>query len=104
MISAVLAVAVPTAVAAVVPAAATPAPSPSPSSAVTVDPNLGSPGILGFVFTFVLALALIALVLSLARQLRKVDRNARLAAVTEADDERASREPAAADDEPGRLP
>jgi len=48
---------------------------------VTVDPEvspeLGSPGIVGFVFTFVLAVALVVLALSLAKQLRKVDRHAR---------------------------
>lgn len=62
------------------------APAPSPTPAVQVDPNLGSPGILGFVFTFVLALVLIALVLSLSRHLRTVDRNARLATATDGAD------------------
>ena len=63
--------------------AAVAAPSPPPTPAAQVDPTFGSPGILGFVFTFLVALALIGLVMSLARQLRRVDRNARLAAVTE---------------------
>ena len=67
--------------AATIAAAVTPSPAPSP--AVQVDPNLGSPGILGFVFTFALALVLIGLALSLTRHLRKVDRNARLAAAAE---------------------
>lgn len=65
----------------IVAAAVTPSPTPSP--AIQVDPNLGSPGILGFVFTFALALVLIGLALSLTRHLRKVDRNARLAAAAE---------------------
>lgn len=41
-----------------------------------VSPELGSPGILGFVFTFLLALALVGLALLLVRQLRRVDRRA----------------------------
>ncbi len=50
-------------------------------SPLTVDPSVtpddgGSPGFLGFVFTFALAVVLILLALSLARQLRKVNRNA----------------------------
>lgn len=45
---------------------------------VTPDTG-GSAGFLGFVFTFALALALVVLVVSLRRQLRAVDRNARAA-------------------------
>jgi hypothetical protein len=48
-----------------------------------VAPTLGSPGFVGFLFTFLLAAALIALAWSLTRQLRKVDRNARLKAAAE---------------------
>jgi hypothetical protein len=70
-------------------------PSPSPSPAPQADPSLGSPGFVGFLFTFLLAAAVIALVWSMSRQLRKVDRNARLAAAAE---EGAADEPA--DDEP----
>ena len=81
LLTAVPTVALPTAAALL--GAATPSPMPTP--AIQVDPDLGSPGILGFVFTFVLALVLIALVLSMSRHLRKVDRNARLSAA--ADDE-----------------
>jgi hypothetical protein len=52
------------------------------------DPNVtpgpgGTGGFLGFVVTFLLAGALIALVLSLTRQLRKIDRNARAAALSD---------------------
>lgn len=50
---------------------------------VTTDPKVtpddgGSPGFLGFVFTFAVALALVGLILSMRRHLRTVDRNARL--------------------------
>ncbi|WP_029291760.1 hypothetical protein [Cellulomonas sp. HZM] len=56
--------------------AATPSPTPSPSGIVTAAQG-GSPGFLGFVFTFVLALAAAGLFLSLTKQLRKVDRRAK---------------------------
>lgn len=59
------------------------APSPSPTPQPQVNPNLGSPGFIGFVFTFVLALALIGLVLSMSRHLRSVNRNARLEAAAQ---------------------
>jgi hypothetical protein len=53
------------------------APSPSPSD-VTIDGTpVGSPGFLGFVFTFVLAIAVVFLFLSLTKQLRIVDRRAK---------------------------
>ena len=56
---------------------AAPDPSPSPSD-VTIDGTpLGSPGFLGFVFTFGLALAVVFLFLSLTKQLRIVDRRAK---------------------------
>ncbi len=61
--------------------AATPSPSPSPLP--QADPSLGSPGFIGFVFTFVLALVVIGLALLMSRELRKVNRNARLAAAAE---------------------
>ena len=54
-----------------------PAPSPSPSD-VNIDGSpVGSPGFLGFVFTFLLAVALVFLFLSLTKQLRVVDRRAK---------------------------
>ena len=62
--------------------AATPSPSPSPLP--QADPSLGSPGFIGFVFTFVLALVVIGLALLMTRELRKVNRRARLAAAAEA--------------------
>ena len=52
-------------------------PSPSPSG-VTIDPTQGgSPGFLGFVFTFLVAIAAVFLFLSLTKQMRKVDRRAK---------------------------
>lgn len=54
-----------------------PTPSPSPSD-VNIDGSpVGSPGFLGFVFTFLLAVALVFLFLSLTKQLRVVDRRAK---------------------------
>ncbi len=53
--------------------AVTPTPSPTGSAAT----SLGSPGITGFIVTFVLAVALIGLFLSLTRHLRIVDRRSR---------------------------
>jgi hypothetical protein len=54
-----------------------PAPSPSPTD-VNIDGSpVGSPGFLGFVFTFLLAVALVFLFLSLTKQMRKVDRRAK---------------------------
>ena len=61
-------------------AAATPSPSPSVTPA-----GGGSPGFLGFVFTFGLAIAAAGIFLSLTRHLRIVDRRAR----EQATDERA---------------
>ena len=50
-------------------------PTPSPTGAAAT--SLGSPGITGFIVTFVLAVALIGLFLSLTRHLRIVDRRSR---------------------------
>ncbi|MBO3100495.1 hypothetical protein [Cellulomonas fengjieae] len=64
---------------------AVPTPSPSPSD-VTIDGTpLGSPGFLGFVFTFALAVAAVFLFLSLTKQMRVVDRRAK---AQELEDER----------------
>lgn len=54
--------------------AAAPVPSPSPS---VTPAGGGSPGFLGFVFTFGLAIAAAGIFLSLTRHLRIVDRRAR---------------------------
>ena len=68
--------------------AAVPSPSPSPSD-VTIDGTpLGSPGFLGFVFTFALAVAVVFLVLSLTKQLRVVDRRAKALGLDDEDDDR----------------
>ncbi len=53
------------------------APSPSPSGVEITDAAKGSPGFIGFVVTFLLALAAVGLFLSLTKQLRVVDRRAK---------------------------
>lgn len=51
---------------------------PSPSPSVAIDPTQGgSPGFLGFVFTFLVAIAAVFLFLSLTKQMRRVDRRAK---------------------------
>ena len=57
--------------------AATPSPYPTPSGVAVTASQGGSPGFLGFVFTFLLAIAVVLLFLSLTKQLRKVDRRAK---------------------------
>lgn len=52
-------------------------PSPTPTPTGTAATSLGSPGITGFIVTFLVALALIGLFLSLTRHLRIVDRRSR---------------------------
>jgi hypothetical protein len=52
-------------------------PSPSPSGVDIADAGKGSPGFIGFVVTFLLALAAVGLFLSLTKQLRVVDRRAK---------------------------
>jgi len=52
-------------------------PSPSPSGVDISDAGKGSPGFIGFVVTFLLALAAVGLFLSLTKQLRVVDRRAK---------------------------
>lgn len=51
----------------------TPTPSPSPT-VVEVSATLGSPGLLGFVVTFAVAVALVLLARSMAGHLRRVSR------------------------------
>ncbi|MDM7830746.1 hypothetical protein [Cellulomonas edaphi] len=57
--------------------AVTPSPYPSPSGVAVTTSQGGSPGFLGFVFTFLLALAAVLLFLSLTKHLRVVDRRAK---------------------------
>ena len=57
--------------------------APTPSPAPQVDPQLGSPGFIGFLWIFLVAVALILLVMSMGRHLRKVQRNERLRAAAE---------------------
>lgn len=59
------------------------APSPSPSSIEIPPEDQTSPGLLGFLVTFAVAAAVIALGFSLFRHLRVVDRNARKRAEAE---------------------
>lgn len=66
-------------------------PSPSPSTIEIPPEDQTSPGLLGFLVTFAVAAAVIALGFSLVRHLRVVDRNARrLEAEEAAADERAA--------------
>lgn len=76
--------------------AVTPGPSPTPTA--TPATSLGSPGITGFIVTFVLAVALIGLFLSLTRHLRIVDRRSRQREEEDAEDA------AAAGSEAGVVP
>jgi hypothetical protein len=84
-------------------------PSPSPSD-VSIDPShAGSPGFLGFVFTFLVAIAAVFLFLSLTKQMRRVDRRAKQLGLDEeagdpfADDAQVEADvPVDDDDEPGR--
>lgn len=59
----------------------TPSPSPSP-----VDPNLVTPGVLGFVATLLLILATIVLLFSMNRRIRRVNRRAEIAAQLDAEE------------------
>lgn len=69
-------------------------PSPSPTD-VSIDPTkAGSPGFLGFVFTFLVAIAAVFLFLSLTKQMRRVDRRAQQLGLDEP-----KGDPFAADDE-----
>ena len=52
-------------------------PSPSPTDVSIDASNAGSPGFLGFVFTFLVAIAAVFLFLSLTKQMRRVDRRAK---------------------------
>ncbi len=58
-------------------AAVAPTPTPSPTGVSITPGQGGSPGFLGFVFTFLLAVAAVVLFLSLTKQLRIVDRRAK---------------------------
>lgn len=63
---------------------AQPSPSPSPSVLEIPPEDQTSPGFLGFVVTFGVAVAVIGLGFAMTRQLRRVDRNARRIAEAEA--------------------
>ena len=78
------------------------APSPSPSSIEIPPEDQTSPGLLGFLVTFAVAAAVIALGFSLFRHLRVVDRNARRLA--EAEDAAGAAEDEDAPDGPARTP
>ena len=66
--------------------------TPGPTAPAVPDPGITSPGIVGFVVTFVLALACVLLFLSLTKQLRRVNRRAALLA--EGEDTRPGADPA----------
>ena len=63
-------------------------PSPSPTDVSIDATHAGSPGFLGFVFTFLVAIAALFLFLSLTKQMRRVDRRAKQLGL---DDEAADR-------------
>ena len=88
-------------------------PSPSPTDVSIDGTPLGSPGFLGFVFTFAVAVAAVFLFRSLTKQLRVVDRRAKAQGLDDEDAPRAGTGPidaggpdsaADADDEPGSRP
>jgi len=88
-------------------------PSPSPTDVSIDGTPLGSPGFLGFVFTFAVAVAAVFLFRSLTKQLRVVDRRAKAQGLDDEDAPHAGAGPidaggpdsaADADDEPGPRP
>jgi hypothetical protein len=80
----------------------TPSPFPSPSGVAVTASQGGSPGFLGFVFTFVLAVAVVLLFLSLTKHLRVVDRRAKQLGLD--DDEPSRDRPAGDEAAPGAEP
>ena len=79
-----------------------PSPYPSPSGVAVTASQGGSPGFLGFVFTFLLAVAVVLLFLSLTKHLRVVDRRAKQLGLD--DDEPGPDLPAGDDGAPGDEP
>ncbi len=75
--------------------AATPTPSPTGD----VDPNLVTPGVVGFVVTLGLIVATILLLVSLTRRIRRVNNRADIAARLDAEEAEAAER---ADDEDTR--
>lgn len=51
---------------------ATPEPTPSPFPEFTGDPNMVTPGVIGFVAIFLIALATVLLILDMTRRVRRV--------------------------------
>ena len=47
-------------------------PTPEPVPGYTGDPNLISPGVLGFIMTFIVALATVFLIIDMTRRMRRV--------------------------------
>ncbi|WP_407344369.1 hypothetical protein [Pengzhenrongella phosphoraccumulans] len=78
-------------------ATATPAPSPSPSLSGNLEPGDVSPGLIGFLPVFLIALACIGLFLSLTNKLRGVNRRQ---AQIDAEEAAAAASGASADDAP----
>lgn len=78
-------------------------PSPSPSTVEIPPEDQTSPGLLGFLVTFAVAAAVIALAFSLVRHLRVVERNARRLEEAESETARGAAEPGVGD-APDDLP
>ncbi|MBW9110835.1 hypothetical protein JNB63_12875 [Microbacterium trichothecenolyticum] len=98
------------AIAGILPTATTPTPTPTPA----VDPNLVSPGVVGFLFTALIAIAVIFLVWDMMRRIRRgrvradiqeqldaEEQAARAVEATEVDDQGID---PAADDDRGEAP
>lgn len=62
--------------------AATPTPTPTPD----IDPNLVTPGVVGFVVTFLLIVATIVLLISMNRRIRRVNNRAAIAEQLDAEE------------------
>lgn len=98
------------AIAGILPTATTPTPTPTPA----VDPNLVSPGVVGFLFTALIAIAVIFLVWDMMRRIRRgrvradiqeqLDAEEQAARATEATDVDDQRIDPADDDHPGEKP
>ncbi|WP_374974820.1 hypothetical protein ACEYYH_13170 [Microbacterium trichothecenolyticum] len=98
------------AIAGILPTATTPTPTPTPA----VDPNLVSPGVVGFLFTALIAIAVIFLVWDMMRRIRRgrvradiqeqLDAEEQAARATEATDVDDQRIDAADDDDRGEKP
>jgi len=69
----------------------------TPAPDETVDPNIVTPGVIGFILTFLIAIAVVLLVVDMTRRIRRI--NYRAQANERLDREEADAEEAAARDE-----